>query len=136
MLLFALLLASLALAPGAQTKEAPAVVSVQRVGHEYGLNVYPDGHLERFIDKQPVLGPVPHVDPALLKKLFREVQTANRRGPRPGCTLERYVVGAPPIWSASYRGRILEWSQCGKKDQGMMGDAAQILDIAFEQGAV
>jgi hypothetical protein len=133
MLLLAVLLA---LAAGGPTPEPPAVFSVQRLGHDYDLSIYPDGHLERAIDKKPVLGPLPHIDPQLIKKLLREVVAANRRGPRPGCTPESSSIGPLPVWSASYRGRILEWSECGKRDQGMMGDAAEALDRAFELSAV
>lgn len=133
MLVLAILLA---LGAGGPAAVSPAVFSVQRVGHDYDLSIYPDGHLERSIDKKPVLGPMPHIDPQLIKKLLREVLVADRRGPRAGCTLESTSTGQPTMWSASYRGRILEWSECGKDDRGMMGDAAEALDRAFELSAV
>jgi hypothetical protein len=133
MLLLALLLASASpvVTPG------PALLSVERVGHAYGVSVFADGHLERFIDSQPVLGPAPHVDPALIQKLqalFKDLDHPPGNARHVMC--DSAGPNAPAV-KIEYRGRQIPGLSCPNSalTRALAQDAAEVLDSAFDLSA-
>lgn len=115
----------------------PAVLTLQRLGHDYAVNLFVDGHLERFIDEKPVLGPKPHVDPTLIRNLqarFKDLDNP-RRGMRDSMCDS---VKPDEVVRIEYRGRTISGLACPNSalTRALAHDAAEVLDSAFDLGSV
>ena len=134
MLLLALLLAS---ASPTVTAE-PAFLSIDRLGHAYRVSLFPDGHIERFIDSRPVLGPAPHVDPSLIKKLQALFTDLDLRPSKSRDAMCDSAAPTAPAVKIEYRAREVPGLSCPSSPltRALAHDAAELLESAFETGAV
>jgi len=135
MLVLAALL--LAITEPAAAAPPPAVLTIQRLGHDYGVNVFADGHLERFIDEKRVLGPNAHVDPKLIRRLqalFKDLEHPK------GSVRDSMCDSVKPsaVVRIEYRGRRISGLACPNSalTRALAHDAAEVLDSAFDLGSV